>query len=191
MDVYSELLAARAPCGLAVWSNSIQRWRPPHDGEEIDRTKRKTILISLASAREITSCTFIARSGGLRVREHVPHGLLPLSPAEWDTSLANQPDISCANDIIPGVPLTSRRLAFKVHSTKVGGDRGELNPRHHQRPSAAGVADGQTVSLTLATQRTSQFFLRVTEMPTNRPRKQALATKPEKRKTKPTAKPYR
>lgn len=77
MDVYSELLAARAPCGLAVWSNSIQRWRPPHDGEEIDRTKRKTILISLASAREITSCTFIARSQA--TAEYF--GILP--PASW------------------------------------------------------------------------------------------------------------
>ena len=62
--------------------------------------------------------------------------------------------------IIPGVPLTSRRLAFKVHSAKIWGDGLELNPRHHQRPSATGVADGQAFSLTLGTQRTSQFFLR-------------------------------
>ncbi len=49
--------------------------------------------------------------------------------------------------IIPGAPLTSRKLAFKVHSTKVWGDVSrQWASRHHQRPSATGVADGQTFS---------------------------------------------
>jgi hypothetical protein len=50
MSVYSELLAPGTPCGIAVWTNSIQKWNPPHDVEEIDTTKRTAILENIRRA---------------------------------------------------------------------------------------------------------------------------------------------
>lgn len=50
MYVYSELLGGGAPCGLGVWSDSIKRWKPPYDAEEIDAVKRKVILENIRRA---------------------------------------------------------------------------------------------------------------------------------------------
>ena len=54
MDVSSELLAPGAPYRLAVWKNSIEKWRPPHADEQINPDKRCAILENIRQAIRFT-----------------------------------------------------------------------------------------------------------------------------------------
>ena len=54
MEVSSELLAPGAPYGLAVWKNSIEKWRPPHSDEQINADKRCVILENIRQAIRFT-----------------------------------------------------------------------------------------------------------------------------------------
>ena len=48
--VGSELLAPKAPAGIAVWRNSIRTWRAPHQDEQIDEVKRAVIIENIRRA---------------------------------------------------------------------------------------------------------------------------------------------
>ena len=50
IHIDSEILASTSPTELVLWVDSIRAWDSPHDGEEIDETKRKVIIENIRSA---------------------------------------------------------------------------------------------------------------------------------------------
>jgi hypothetical protein len=50
MNIYSELLAPGRSADTAIWTNSISKWKPPHDGEVIDQQERTRILENIRRA---------------------------------------------------------------------------------------------------------------------------------------------
>jgi len=44
-------LAPRSAAGsIAIWANSIHKWKPPHAGQDIDQEKRAGILENIRRA---------------------------------------------------------------------------------------------------------------------------------------------
>jgi len=50
MNIHSELLAPGTSAGIAIWKNSINKWKPPHDGEDVDQQERTRILENIRRA---------------------------------------------------------------------------------------------------------------------------------------------
>jgi hypothetical protein len=50
MVLGSEVLAPKAPAGIAVWKSSIRAWNSPDQDEQIDEAKRAAILENIRRA---------------------------------------------------------------------------------------------------------------------------------------------